>query len=335
MSESLSRRRDGLVTAAELKSRGLTSERIRRLVAARALTRVRYGVYHDPAIDWTATTGLAARIVYLDQRRPPGQQPAALTGTHGLRHQGLDLPMAPSAVPTILVDARNRAQPRPTDFRTLRSAYREPHTHVIDGVRTASPGRCLIDAASCENVTDAELRACVDGLRQRRIAGLLELNEVWVRVPHRGSVRLRDLNASGVFEQESEGERHAFRTLFAGTWLQADCQVWIAPSIRVDFAVLYAATILEYHGEDAHAGRVDEDATRAHAAERLGYRVVVVTRSMLREPRPLRAFVQRLVTDRGQRIAAGVLPLPPLPPQRGRLTPLRTLYPPSGMLLAA
>ena len=100
----------------------------------------------------------------------------------------------------------------------------------------------------------------------------------------------------------------------------------LVEQLRVDFVFLSAALIIEYAGR-VHDGQVDRDATRIYALERLGYRVIVVTRSMLRDPAALVAHIHDVRLRRERMIAAGLLARPPLPPQPPRLTPLRTLTP--------
>ncbi|MEE8599699.1 hypothetical protein [Euzebya tangerina] len=153
-----------------------------------------------------------------------------------------------------------------------------------------------------------------------------ELVHAWQLLTHAGATRLLRMAEAGDLEHESVAERTVYREVFQAFPPAPDCQVWLAPDIRVDYAYLAAGMVLEYLGEAAHAHSVDRDGTRTYALRRLGFDMFGITKSMLKDKPGLAATVHSTRREREQLILDGRLPRPAVPAQPDRLTPLRTLH---------
>lgn len=127
----------------------------------------------------------------------------------------------------------------------------------------------------------------------------------------------------GDLEQESEAERHLYREGFPAAH-KPDCQVWITPSIRVDFLYLALLVVVEYLGKD-HELRLEHDATRSAVLQRLGYLVIAVTAAMTRDMAAVSALIATSLDQRLAQQHAGILRAPVLIEQPPRLSALRTL----------
>lgn len=269
---------------------------------------------------------------YLDLRRPAGHHPALISGAAGLAVHGAE-GFALPAPPLVLVDERSRVRADAHPFDVRRTDLGRLPADEVRGVRVAPPWRAVADAALDDAIADRELRVAVDSLRNRREIEIVSAARAWAESGHRGGRRMSAMVDTGVFEQESEGEREAFRLLFGrGGAPLPDCQVVLLGQLRVDFVFLHAGLVVEYHGR-VHDGRADEDASRIAALEHLGLRVLLASKSMPRNPDPHAARIEAIRRDRLARARSGALPLPPIPAQPARLTPLRTILPPAERLV--
>lgn len=290
------------------------------------LVRLAPGLYADAAAPPPVLQRAAVPQRYLDglrQRLARPAMPSALTD-----QAAIELRAGPIAPTTPLVVALPRdRQVRLTrpPFAVRRREWDPDGWDLVRGLRCALEAPALADAAgSAAGRDDRDLRVLVDRARSLG-AAVPALVDAWRTMPGEGARRLLQMAAAGDFEQESEGERRAFRLLFAQPHDQPDCQVVVLGSFRVDFVFLDAALVVEYFGKDAHEGRLEADMTRIMAIEALGYRVIVVTASMLWEPVALARFILGLRAQRAELIRRGTLASPPLPMQPRRLRDLRTL----------
>lgn len=291
------------------------------------LERILHGLYRRADDPPPLDQGLHVAQRYLDLRRPAAHAEPLLSG--GAALEVLLGSERRVHRPLVLVDGRTRPRLDELPFdvrRTLRVGALPPWCTVA-GLRLVCPARGLADLAHDPAVTDVALRVAMDEIRNRRLLTTVELAERIGRGRGAGAARLRRVVDDGALEQESEGERTAFALLFGPRPPQPDCQVVCLGSLRVDFAFIAAGLVVEYHGDDAHRHRVDHDATRAHALERAGWRVIVVTATMLEDAASLAVWIHRIRREREQLIASGALRQPTLPPQPARLIPLRTLHP--------
>ena len=312
-----------VLTTRQLSRGGVPRRWVLALAEEGLVERMVFGVYRDPAAESPPTQDLHAVRAYLEQRRPEACLPDVISGGASLAAraiEGFALPYRP----VVLIDPGRHIRRRRPEFTTLRTDLARIAAEEVGGLLLAAPARALVDAAADPGVTDLQLRTGTDDLRNRRMLDIVEAVAYWTELSHRGARRLAGMAAAGDFEQESEGERDAFRRLFDLHPPAPDCQVDLGPSIRVDFVFLDAALVIEYHGR-VHDGSVDKDATRVWALTLLGYEVIVVTRSMMRDPAALAAQIQARRLQRAHLIRAGHLRRPLLPPQPPRLTPLRTL----------
>lgn len=288
-----------------------------------------YRIAGDPAPRNQAAV-LAHRYLQGRQRNCSSVEPALpsciVTGAQALVEHGHDPSEMPSHV-TALVDRRRRVRVDPAVLQVVRvdmsTALWVPSR---DGPHLLAPSeRALVDWAADTRVSDAQIREAVDGLRHARALQLPHGAQAWDPRGGPGAARLSAMYHAGVFDLESEAERRLLRDVLALHPPLPDCQVWLTPSIRVDFAYLFAGVVLEYHGEDAHRDQVDHDATRAHAITRLHHEVIIITRSMTRDRRALGRWISDRVHRRHEAIRRGHLPRPSPPLDRPRRLPLQTL----------
>lgn len=168
------------------------------------------------------------------------------------------------------------------------------------------------------------LRPTFDRARNGLQLEVPTLCDRWRQLDTPGARRFLDLERRGVLEQESDGEREAFRLLFAGRWPVPDCQVVVLGALRADFVFISAGVIVEYFGKATHKDRFVADLTRLHALQAAGFIVIVVVAGMLREATQLSNYIYRQVQVREDLIARGAIPRPVLPLQPRRMRPLTT-----------
>lgn len=311
----------GLVTMRQLQALGIDRRKVPRWLGA-VLEQVLPGVYRLAGDPVPAFQSLHAPLSYFG--RPADRQPAALiSGEAMLALAGVPGCVIP-AEPLVLIDRDRRCRLNGAPFHTARVALADVHRERHGGVSTVDAAQALADIAWDPDRSDHELRVLVDAVRWARNIPVTELAARWRRIGHAGARRY--LGMLTAFEQESEGERRAFAALFPPFPPLPDCQVVVVGRLRVDFIYLSAALVIEYLGA-VHDGKADQDAVRVLAIERPGYRVFIVTRSMLRDLETTAAHIQSVRRDRERLVAEGRLALPPMPTQPPRLTPLRSLRP--------
>lgn len=287
--------------------------------------RLLHGIYRDADGEVPDDQCLHLATRYIGQRATTPDVPAVFSGAPVLaleRVEGFELPCRP----LVLVAGGSDPRSTPQAFSRRRVDLAEVAVRHLLGHPTTFPDRAVADAALDRDLSDRQIRTAVDQLRWDRKLWLPDAVATWQALGHAGARRLVALYDAGAFDQESEGERRAFRLLFEDHPPLPDCQVVIVGQLRVDFVFLSAMLIIEYHG-NPHDGRTEADATRRHALERLGYRVIVVTKSMLADAGGLARFIHTERVHREQLVAAGALPRAPLPIQPPRRLPLRTLHP--------
>lgn len=263
-------------------------------------------------------------VGYLQHHRPG--EPVVLTRRYALSTVVPDMPRP--AVPTVLVAAGRRVRVRREPWEVLqREGVDAVPVLTHHGLPVAEPAYALADEAADPRTTEDDLIATIYRVVNATRIPAVALVAAWSRMRHPGASRLLDLTARGVMEHESPAELRLFRDVFAGHPPLPDCQVLLTPSIRVDFAYIFAALIVEYYGEDSHAGRVDEDGSRLFAVRDLGMESIIVTKSVARDPVGLRHHIHRTRREREDLMLRGLLRRPSLPRQPDRLTPLRTLLP--------
>lgn len=315
-----------LLTTSELCAHGYSREQIIALAQLDEIDRLLHGLYTLADVEVPSTQRAAIPLRYLGQRQPEDHQPAVLTGPVPLAAHEVG-PFHLTQIPTVNVDPRCRVRPDNHRFRVRRRPLDVDSIRMAKNLRTAPLGVCLADTAADNGVSDKALRLTVQQVRTKRLSDMPALRAEWRTIRNAGSRRLEELLAAGEFEFESEGERDAFHALFDGFPPQPDCQVLVLGQLRADFVFVSAGLIIEYYGKDVHASQVDADAARVHALEAAGWRVIVVTVSMLRNARRVAARIHAVRREREQRIQAGELLAPTLPSQPPRTRPLRTLLP--------
>lgn len=261
---------------------------------------------------------------YLRRHRP--DELVIISGDHAL---GLQIPdHQPTGSPMALVEHGRRVRTRQEPWQTVQCHdLSSVPTTTAHGLTIARSTRSLADHAAGPARSDGAVRELVYLAINRLRLSPAELVAGWSTMDHPGARRLLELAADGSFEHESPAERDCFLDIFSPHPPVPDCQVWIAENIRADFAYLFAALVMEYHGEETHAGTVDRDATKQFAARSLGYDHLVITKSVRRDPRAVALHVHEVRRRREDLMLRGQLRRPPLPPQPTRLTPLRTLVP--------
>ena len=320
--------RSGLLTTGQLGLAGFHRGTVLAWAQDGDAVREAHGVYRDAAVPPHPLLDLHLPLVYLAQRRRPGVPCSRLTGWGAVKA------MSPAAVdraflPEVLVDGCQH----PARYRDRFSITRAgdladlPLEHV-SGLDVVPAALALAALAADPSTADRDLRHAIDELRR---TGWLDLTAAAARwgdsdAARWSAPRLLAAMDSGLLDCESEGERQLLRDVLARLTLWPDCQVVVVDRVRVDFLYRPAGLILEYHGKRVHDGRVDADSTRIFAIERLGYRVIVITKSMLRDPVSLATFIQQVLDDRLLRVRTGQLALPPLPPQPARPRPLGSAF---------
>lgn len=313
-----------VLTTAQLGRIGVPRKWVLALAEDGMIERMIFGVYRDPTQEVPPTQCLHIPRAYLEQRRPDGCPPEVISGEAALGAHGVSAFPLPRP-PLVLIDPSRHLRKGRGAFTVLRTDLTRVEAEKIGGLILASTRRATADAATNPDVSDATLRQGIDEMRNRGTLDIAGAVAWWAQLRHSGACRLTGMAEAGVFEQESEGERDAFRRLFETYPPAPDCQVWLTESIRVDFVFLSAGLVIEYHG-GVHDGSVDRDSTRIWALRRLGFEVIVVTKSMLRDPHALAAEIQAIRMQREHLVRAGHLRRPAVPAQPPRLSPLRTFH---------
>ncbi len=320
----------GLVDNRAILRAGFSSWAITEWVREGELERLLPGQYRVAADPVPPHQRLHATQAYLARRQrnchsADRSRPQALF-TAGSALAVLDaLPEGVAAgTPTVLVDHTRRVRLGPDLLAVVRADLQQEGAVRVQRLHLATPARAVADIAEDDEVTDLQLRTTVDALRHRRRLDIVDAVARWRGMATPGAVRLRRLARSGTLEQESEAERDLLRDVLRLIPGLPDAQVWLHPRYRVDFVYLGAGLVIEYHGVAAHRDRVDADAVRVYELHLLGYVVLVVTRSMLRDPEGLAAHIMELRRRREADIREGRVAPPSPPLARPRLSPLRS-----------
>lgn len=302
---------------------GCSSHDLTALVRGGVLERVIPGWYRMVGDVVPPQQAALVRWGHLVDLRP--RSPVAVSGLMGLVLNGLQERNPPRA--TFLLEPGRRVRLPDDDFRYVeRTDLLTPRADPRK-LHGAPPADCLVDAVHEQEWTDDQLRAlCYRVMNECRTTAVA-MRSAWAARRPEHVARLEGLVADGSLQHESPAERRTFLDILSAHPPAPDCQVWLTPHRRVDYAYLFAALVLQYHGEDAHKDRVDEDAMTAYELAQLGYDTLVITKSMTRSPDRLAAHIHERRTGREQLFLEGRLRRPPLPVQPERLHPLRTLFP--------
>lgn len=312
-----------IISTRQLNRLGHDSWRITEWVRADCLERLVRGWFREPNI-WVPNQEAHVALAHLQANQPVN--PAVISGVHALNAAGCDL--SPTGPPLVLMNHGRRLRLSRPPFRIAqRSGICNVPAQYRGRLAVAPPAHALADLVTEHPRSDEELRAILYRVINRLALPPTELVSTWRGMNHPGARRLLRLADEGALEHESPAEYSLFREVFTPFGPQPDCQVLLTPNIRVDFVYLFAAFVIEYYGEEAHAGRVDRDGTRGYALRHLGNDVLVVTKSMTTSPASLAQHIHQVRRDREDLVLRGELARPPLPRQPDRLTPLRTLLP--------
>ncbi len=319
----------GIMTNRELNVAGASSHAITQLVRDGSLDRVHLGLYRLGGAAPHPRQDLYIAQRYLERRQGnctshlrddrPG---FLLSGGAALEAHGVEGISGRQIV--ALIDQTRRVRLGDPPFAVVRADLASVAPCWRRRLSLAESARCAGEHAAGP-VSDEEVRGVIDRLRWRRALEIVEAARAWAGWQGSGFRRLHAMRLAGVFEQESDGERRLFNDVLRGRQPLPDCQVWFSPSIRVDMAYLDCGLVLEYHGMDAHAGRVDEDAVRTMTLRQMHAEVFVVTTSMLKDAEGLAAHIGQTRERLREAIERGIRPPPPRPLDRPRLLPFRTL----------
>lgn len=306
-----------------MNAQGHDSTQISQWLQAGLLERLLPGWYRDPNDIVPPLQHILVAWAYLATLRP--DSPLVLAGEAALAVGGLDLPTP--AIPLFLVEHGRRVRVPNQPFRTAqrRGLPRKPPdpTRLV----LQPPAPAIADVLTERSLTDDQLRELVYRIMNHFRLSATDLVHAWNHLRPQQVSRLMALVADGSLQHESPAERSTLLDVLSQHPPAPDCQVWLAPGIRVDFVYLFAALVLEYHGEEAHEGTVDHDSNRAYTLNQLGNETLVITKSMKRDKAGLATYIHQRRREREELFLTGRLRRPPLPAQPGRLVPLRTLHP--------
>jgi hypothetical protein len=301
----LAARQHSVVTRAQLLGLGCSSKVISRWLAVGLLVRAAAGVYLIAGAARYPRQQLAMRLARAGPlARAGGRWACAL---HGL--EGFDL----AGPGHLVIPADQRV--RGVDFTVVRTRLDPVDLAVVDGYRTLSVARALIDVLPAAGAR--RTRVGYDDARRRRLVTRRELQERAEALGRtRGAAQMRALIASGQLHRESEGER-----CVDDLWRPGDPrpvpQVWVhSPSgrwYRLDFAFLDSRLALEYHGRRFHGDRpdIDNDAFRDLDLADMRIHTLRITAGMVRSPVAIR---RRILAVHEERLGYG---LPPITPGEG------------------
>ncbi len=271
----------GLITRPQLLRCEHTHGEIAGHVRRTNLETVLCGTYRIrgsgvPVEQWPMACQLRCR----PKARLSGELVLGLLGVKGCSSQAQPLVLVPDGRKVQQVPFLVRTDPAPDRFGATREALKitVPALAVVEIARTADDRRLrtTIDAARWANLLDARrLERCASGLGR-----------------HPGAERVLCLLRSGELALRSEGER-GLRNIFCGFQPEPEYNVWIAPHLCVDLLWRDCSYILEYDGEEYHAGELGRarDRPRDQELKRRGYHVDHLTKGDLRHPEATRARV--------------------------------------------
>lgn len=158
------------------------------------------------------------------------------------------------------------------------------------GIPITKPARSIVEAA--RTLEPKRLRTTVDEAVWRTVLSIPQLRACAGALNHRGARAVLAMIDSGVFAQESDGER-ALQPVLAGLDPPPVWQYYVCPGIRVDCCLADVPLVIEYCGDQAH-GRPhqrERDHERTRTIEALGYVVLEVWKQDLAQPEVLRARI--------------------------------------------
>lgn len=316
---------DGLFSRGQLLEAGFTDRHIHRWVRQGRMVRLAPGWFRAGGAPVPEAQHLTLVREYF---RGSAKRPEPfITGRAALAASGVTgFPL--SCRPLVAIPWRSRVRIRQAPFDTIQSHTMSPRDVVeVDGRRVARPARAVADLALWEEPSTADLADVVYAVKLGARVTTASLCRDWSRLGrHAGAARLRRVAETGRLDVESAAEWDLL-TCFRAQPPVPDPQVWVTDHHRVDFVFASAGLIVEYHGEEAHKDRLDADAYRIAALRALGWEVIVITASLLREPERTVDMVHRVRCEREVAIAHGVIRRPLLPLQRDRRAGLTTLHP--------
>lgn len=172
------------------------------------------------------------------------------------------------------------------------------HLAKVVKVPSTTPIRNLCEAAV--DVDSAKLEQLVHGMRWRRrgLDGFARLASA--HPDHPGVARLLGSGLVDAAAPESPAESELDQLLEG---LGARRQVWVTPTIRVDFLFPDAWLVLERDGRATHAGPAarSRDAKNTRALQAMGLAVKRITAEHAADPEALRAEVEALLEVLGGR----------------------------------
>ncbi|WP_370328231.1 hypothetical protein [Euzebya sp.] len=257
-----------------------------------------------------------------------GRPRPVISGAAALEGYGVTGIAPRSGRPVLLVQRGDRVRIATDPFHVLHADLTRTERVLHRGLWLAGPARALADLVVEWGDEDVQrLIDAVDATRNHMRLLTVDLMAAWAALPrHPGAALLLELAEAGTFDVDSQGERLALDEVFSRCAHLPDCQVTVLPNIRVDFIYVFAALVIEYYGW-VHDGRADTDATRMMALELGNCRTLVMTKSMIHEPIPIAAHIDRVREEREGLVLAGKLRPLTLPPQPPRRVPLRTTIP--------
>ncbi|MFC7496874.1 MULTISPECIES: DUF559 domain-containing protein [unclassified Nocardioides] len=184
---------------------------------------------------------------------------------------------------------------------------RPPDVMTLHGVCVTTPLRTALDLGCCLKRREAFAAMVMLARLHDFTAHELE-RELGRYRRRRGVIQLRGL--AGLVDPRMESQREAWVYLdIADSGLPLpEPQAWIeidgVPTYRLDFAYGRARVVVEYDGEEAHAGREAEDEERRDWLRRHGWTVIVVRKGDFTDARrnrwlrDLRAALQPAYSNR-------------------------------------
>ncbi|HUG84729.1 MAG TPA: hypothetical protein VMM13_09190 [Euzebya sp.] len=225
---------------------GHDSTQITQWVRAGLLERLLAGWYRAVGDIVPPLQHILAAWAYLTTLQP--DSPILLAGEAALSVGGLDMPI-PSH-PMFLVQHGRRVRLPDQPFGTIQcksiqSTGAVPRRPDPGRLVLQQPGPAIAVALAERQRTDDELRQLVYRVMNTFRLPAAELVHAWQQLrPHQIS-RLMALVADGSLQHESPAERSTFLDVLSQHPPAPDCQVLLAPGIRVDYVYLFAALVLE------------------------------------------------------------------------------------------
>lgn len=286
----------GLITRPQCLAHGMTPDEIDGLVRRRAIERVHRGVYRQLGSAAPPEQTLLAAV--LRAGRGARIDGAAALALHEVEGFSLDCP------PSVVVPANRTVTG--VDFTVHSGPDVQPGDRAtVRGIPAVTPARAQIDIA-VDGIT-ARFRNAYDFARRKGLYSAEWLERRAKAQPeHPGAAIVLAFLDSGAGSQESDGERNLSKLLrFAP--VQPEWGVWLFHDVRVDAIYRAARLVLEYDGRETHSLPEDiaADFERQRRLEAAGWRVIRVTKAMLRDdPVGTLAMIERIRLEREAEFAS-------------------------------